>query len=138
MIIDQQLKYNYERATYEILKTQIQLRLGKSSQQLIEFLIDNQTMEWSIITAFNPGSKLLDNQVNKQRHLELLNRLTEENRRWVLSKNADPAGQWPDEIGCFILDISKADALVLAKAMGQKGLVYGSLEGVAQLLWTGL
>ena len=138
MIIDQQLKSNYESATYRIIKPLIDLKIGQCNQQLDELLLDNHVVNWAIITAYNANSQITDSKLNSTRQLELEKWLESEHWLWIQGCNVDPKAIWPDEPSCFVLGIEVKQALTIAREFGQKAIVYGYLGSAAKLGWTGL
>jgi hypothetical protein len=49
----------------------IEIRAGSSSAALDSILRKNLAAEWAYVTAYNPGSRLVSDEINKRAHEEL-------------------------------------------------------------------
>lgn len=136
MIIDQHLKSNYEKAHYLIGKLGICLLVHEHNPALDVFLLDNNAQHWAIITAYNPSSQIIDNQLNNKSHLDLCKRLDEAGKVYFPAVNRDPSGDWPDEKSLIVLDIIEEVARDLAASFGQNALLYGQMGQAARLVWS--
>ncbi len=112
----------------------IDLQIGCLSQPLRQMLLIQDASKWAIITAQNPVSRSLSHPENTARQLEL-EKLLRRVHPVFPAVNIDPSNIWPTETACFILDISKAKAFVIANNYQQNAFVYGTNEAVPYLIW---
>lgn len=138
MEIDQSLLDNYEKAIYMISRPSIELHVHEANTDLDVWLLDNNAMNYTIITAYNPNGKITDLQSNTKGQLELEEWLSKEKFRFTACLNLDPANIWPEEPSFLIFDIALADALALGKRFAQKAIVYGAIGMAPELKWVQL
>ncbi|MCC6322245.1 MAG: DUF3293 domain-containing protein [Phycisphaerales bacterium] len=79
---------------------------------------------WCIITAHNPDSRRLGDAENEARDLAMLNRLRAFGCEPVRTIASDRSGAWP-EPGWLVTRTNRDLALSLARAFGQRAVVYG-------------
>ncbi len=89
---------------------------------------------WAIVTAFNPGARLVDTAENRLRHQQLIGLCREQRISTLPCINIDPTGQWPDEPSLLMSDVAVDTAISLARHFGQRAVVCGR-AGQAAELW---
>lgn len=80
---------------------------------------------WSIVTACNPGHAVLDASTNAERHARLAAMVSQSGLVATASRACDGRGEHT-EVGLFIADITRDQALALARAFEQTAIVFGS------------
>jgi len=92
---------------------------------------------WVVITADNPGSRLLSVAENRPRQQELSELLASLGLRCWPAENLAMAGDWPPENGFFAMGspLDRRRAKALGRQMGQNAVLFGTATGAAELLW---
>jgi hypothetical protein len=86
-------------------------------------------MQWrgfsslAIVTAYNPGSVLLDEAENHGRHVELEQEIKALGLPFGLALNQSAEGEWP-EPGFWIAGMSLEEAVALGVQFGQAAVVW--------------
>jgi len=78
----------------------------------------------TIVTAFNPRSRVLPPEANKARHQSLVRLLEERGLTFLLGECRDPSGQWTAETECIVFGISLAEGLEIARRFDQNAVVF--------------
>jgi hypothetical protein len=78
----------------------------------------------TIVTAFNPRSRVLPPEANKARHQSLVRLLEERGLTFLLGEGRDPCGQWTAETECIVFGISLAEGLEIARRFDQNAVVF--------------
>jgi len=78
----------------------------------------------TIVTAFNPRSRVLPPEANKARHQSLVRLLEERGLTFLLGEGRDPSGQWTAETECIVFSISLAEGLEIARRFDQNAVVF--------------
>lgn len=91
---------------------------------------------WAVVTPCNPFSERLPDIENKRRLRQFHTELRLAGFHWYPSLNRDPGGQWPDEAGALLCDVSHARVLALAAQYGQYAVLTAALARPAHLAWT--
>lgn len=71
-----------------------------------------------VVTAWNPGSRSLDEDANARRNAELRNELERRNAAWFPARGAAPDDSWHED-GFAITGWSRQDACALARELDQ-------------------
>lgn len=87
---------------------------------------------WAFITAHNPMSEQYTNQQNIELNRQLKEDLSSYYCRMGVGKSR--SGNWPGEDSFFIVAITLADAKRLMLKFRQKAIVFGLVDGLAELL----
>lgn len=90
---------------------------------------------WSILTPFNPGSRLMTPTENSERLEELVARLNRQHQRWLPTVNRDPEGRWPDETGTFLCNPPPQLTESLGHQFGQFAVLRGQIGQAPHLIW---
>lgn len=80
------------------------IRIGKAPPVPVdELLVTNCIKSAIVITACNPFSTPLSEDVNHLRQRFLLQSLSESGLRWIAAEGRDPEGKWPAEASLLVL-----------------------------------
>ena len=89
----------------------------------------------ALVTAFNPGTSRPCEEINQAANRRLETAITRHGSAWFPARGRDAAATHI-EPSFAILDISREDALALARQFGQAAIVYVD-SSRASLLWCG-
>ena len=137
MVKTTELEAAYRATTYRIFLPGgvCDLRPGAASETLRCWLETAGATRFAILTAHNPGSSLVDAEKNALRQAQLECDLLESGYEPYAGENVADSDAWSDEESCFVLDIPVAEALALGAKFGQNAIIYGSDDGVPELVW---
>ncbi len=137
MVKTSELEVAYRATSYRVFLPGgiCELRIGQACETLRCWLETADCKEFALITAYNPGGMSSDEAVNEQRQSQLECELLEGNYEPYAAEHVADFDDWPDEIGCFVPDISPEDACALAADYGQNAVVCGGADAVPHLLW---
>ena len=115
------------------------LRVGQPDLAFVLFLRRWRATDWGIITACNPGGRLVpDAKANAAATRELATRIRAHGWLAFPSINHADSGAWPDEPGYCVLNAGVRSLLELAHGLGQAAVVYGEIaDSGGRLVWTG-
>jgi hypothetical protein len=124
----------YTQTLYKVNGFLNPIIIGKISDELEQYLVQNNVRCWAYITAYNPMSERLSEEENENRNSQLRNDL----RDYIKIKGigVDLNGKWIGEKSFLVLGIDRTNAISLARKYGQKGVVYGEIGEPAELLLT--
>ena len=114
------------------------IRIDEPCPSLDELLAGDGASCWAFITACNPNSQRLSDEVNAIRMSHLVADVRIAGQRFYSGEGIGRDGRWPPEPSLLILDIEEASAIELAKRYGQLAIVCGRVGAVPHLHWTGL
>jgi len=132
-----ELKQAYLNTNYTIYKNSIfeeGLILNINKVAIFKSALP-ELKEWAFITAWNPNSKELTPEENKQRNSNLLDDIRSEGYISHLGSGISQDGNWSED-SFFIENVSKEEALVYALKYEQCAFVYGKVNQMAELIWT--
>lgn len=126
----------YRESVYwlRVEPTPIALRIGQPSRELDALLQRLHARRYAIVTAHNPRSQLLQPQENAARQENLRRHLEQQGYDSLLTEALSGRGDWPAEMGHFIIGITAREALRVARDYQQNAIVYGELGQAPQLL----
>jgi hypothetical protein len=126
----------YLRTTFiaETPNGKIEIRPGSSSVALDSILRKNRVAEWAYVTAYNPGSRLMSDEINKRAHEELRRIVSERRLICFDGHGVGPGGAWPPEASLLVLGLSIDQARALGRQFGQLAIVVGRALESARLL----
>ncbi|MDX1736594.1 MAG: DUF3293 domain-containing protein [Alphaproteobacteria bacterium] len=78
----------------------------------------------TIITAFNPFSQLKSVEANQKANALLLQQLKEMKLASFPTEAIDPDGEWPIELGFFVMGLTQAEAIKLCNLYRQNAVVW--------------
>lgn len=111
------------------------LRVGQPAATFASWLQTRGIDKFAIITAYNPGSRLLPAVENAERQARLQAVL--QARGWLAGEgeNLADGSVWPIEPTCLAVGLSCQALRLLAIEYGQKAVLVGRGDAVPQLLW---
>lgn len=100
------------------------LHVGVASPR-VDALLDRHGVDRAtVVTAFNPRSRVLAPEANAARHRALVRMLEEQQLPFLLGEGRDPSGQWRPETECIVFGISLAEGLEIARRFDQNAIVF--------------
>lgn len=121
----------YKNTKYKIFEIDVVIEIDKINDNLSQLLNKYNSSEWAFITAFNPYSKVLNQDENIERHNELKgltnSYLTFEGH----GVGEDPA--WEPELSLLIIGITKEDAILIGNRFEQNAIVLGESNSAPEL-----
>lgn len=134
IVVDERLWEAYRNTIYAVPELGLEIEIGIPNAALQNYLTANGFTRWAFITAWNPGSVLLEDEQNAAR-LELLRQaLMQKNYVFFEGYGHGKTGDWPPEMSFFVLEIDRETAIQLGKKFGQLAIVFGEWNGAAELL----
>jgi Protein of unknown function (DUF3293) len=100
------------------------LHVGAASRCVDDLLDRHGAIRATIVTAFNPRSKVLTPEANAERHRALVQLLEDRGLPFLLGEGRDPSGQWTAETECIVFGISLAEGLEIARRFEQNAVVF--------------
>ena len=100
------------------------LHVGVASPRVDALLDRHDATRATVVTAFNPRSKVLPPEANKARHQSLVRLLEEQGLTFLLGEGRDPSGRWTAETECIVFGISLAEGLEIARRFEQNAVVF--------------
>ena len=131
-MISKELLFGYEATCYSIVNPKIDIYLKKENTELNFLLKTNKFNSWCFITAWNPFSKALSLEQNKE-----LNLLLEADLDGYIifpGEGKDTIGDWPPEISFFVGNITREQAIFLGKKYKQNAIVFGAVAELPELI----
>lgn len=89
---------------------------------------------WAFLTAWNPGSEIQMDFVNREKQEELELYLRGSGFAVLPGVAKDPAGEWPDEESLLVFGLGWEKALLLGRKFNQHAILAGLGEETVQLL----
>ena len=108
--------------------------VGEPTPELDDFLRDQGFSAWAYITAYNPRSELLRDDVNQARHNDLIQMLDVDEIPWLSGVGRNPDGSWPADPSVLVWGIDRATAVKIGRTFSQNAIVCGTLGGQAELV----
>jgi len=131
----------YLRAEYWIgfPENRLLLQVGEKSEGLLRLASSlgtdfGQEDSWAYITAWNPGSELKMEFVNRQKQEDMELFLRGAGYALLPGVAHDPSGQWPDEEGVLVFGLGWEKALLLGRRFQQNAILAGLGGETVQLL----
>jgi len=133
----------YIRADYHVgfPENQITLRVGERATGLSRLApgaetgqLFNEETSWAYLTAWNPGSVIQMDFVNRQKQEELELFLRGAGYAVLPGVARDPRGEWPDEESILVFGLGWEKALLLGRKFNQNAILAGLGEETVQLL----
>lgn len=131
--VDPALLMAFQQTTYVVDEPDIRIRIGCQHPQLDDWLACRQAFSWAFLTAWNPRAQLRSPEENAIR----MNGLLTDVRTYetCTGRGIPDQPDWQPEDSLLIVNISREDALDLARKWGQLAFVYGEKAGPATLVW---
>jgi hypothetical protein len=131
-MISEELMQAYLTTTYRVDQLNVSIRIGQINERLEGILEEHGCNEWAFITAYNPFSVLLKEDVNAMRHLQLLRDVSSFTFFEGEGVGEDPA--WKPEKSLLIIGIGRESAKELGLKYGQNAIVVGRKAKSSELL----
>ena len=100
------------------------LHVGVASPRIDALLDRHGADRATIVTAFNPRSRVLAPVANGARHRALVRLLEERGLSFLHGEGRDPGGRWIAETECIVFGISLAEGLEIARRFEQNAVVF--------------
>ena len=138
--LDQRLVQAYLNTKYwaESIRTDDSgsfFEIGQNNAPFEKQLDEHGFQTFAFITAWNPGSQMLDQWHNQWRNLQLELELHPHCRLLRRGIGIGHEGDWPPEESFLALDIPLEKAVELAREFGQNAIVCWEKGGVPELWW---
>ena len=112
----------YREAEYVVRDPPIVLRIGERNGELDALL--GESGGAAFLTAANPGSERLSDEENARRSAALREMLDAAGTAYREGEGRDPRHAWPPEPSLLVLGIARAEAIRLARGLGQNAFVW--------------
>lgn len=112
------------------------LRVGLQAPLLDAWLEQSGYQEWSLLTAWNPASRLLTDAENRKFQELLQQQLRSRGLSFFQAENHSDSGVWPIEESLFVPALRQEEACVIARFFGQNAYLSGKQGFPPCLLWT--
>jgi hypothetical protein len=100
------------------------LKVGQTSPRIDALLDRYGVTTATIVTAFNPRSRVLSPEVNMARHRSLVQLLEDGGLPFLYGEGRDPTGRWIAEAECIVFGISLAEGLEIARRFDQNAVAF--------------
>lgn len=108
------------------------IRLDEGNAGLREFLTAHGAHSWAFLTAYNPYSRTVPDDVNIVRQAELTEELEQEGYEYYRGRGV--GDDW-EEPSLFVVDINRSAAMAIAQEFEQNAILWGESDGKAELIW---
>ena len=126
----------YENTNYYIYHdTEIIINIAKKNIDLINLFKDKNLISASIITAYNPFSKIMTEEQNLSAQLQLKKMIEDSNLSYLDAIGQDIKKEWPGEPSFFIENISKENAIKLGRKFNQNAIVWVDKNLIPELIF---
>jgi hypothetical protein len=131
------LETAYRSTSYDVdaPEGRIAIRIGQHSPLLDRLLRRHHTRTWAFLTAANPRSRLLMDEENERRNVDLEQVVQTAGYPHYRGESVADDGVWSPEPSFLIVGITQKDAAILGRSFGQNALVLGELGEPARLMW---
>lgn len=110
------------------------LRIGEMQPEFDNFLRRLELSCWGVITAYNPG-RVLREEDNAERQIRLLERIEELGWPHFPACNIADDDLWPVEPGYLLLQVREMAVCHLAAEFDQSACVCGDTGAAPRLVW---
>lgn len=135
-MIAQSLIASYRDANYQINASpeSLTLRIDQYSEPLALFLAASKLRFAAIVSAYNPRSRLSNEEDNSAAHEALRNLLQHHPHAVIEGLHTDPAGTWPVEKSFFIAGMDLDAAKLLGQQFNQNAMVWIDHDAIPRLI----
>ena len=132
-----ELESAYRATTYRLMlpETDCDLRIDVPSVCLAGWMCRKEFDTFSLLTAYNPASRLCSELENIERQRALLADVEQAGCMFVTGRNEADLEGWPVELSVCVFDLSLAEACGLGLKYGQNAWLGGGRDGVPHLYW---
>lgn len=130
----------YIRADYWVgfAEERVLLKVGRNATGLArlapEAALFGPERSWAYLTAWNPGSEIQMDFLNRKKQEELELYLRMSGYPVIPGVARDPVGEWPDEESLLVFGLGWERALTLGRKFNQQAILAGLGEDAVQLL----
>jgi len=131
------LEAAYRRTTYRVSTASgpVDIRIGVRNAALDRILDQHRISGWIVVTASNPGSRVLLEHENARRNAVLEQMLADAGWQYLLASGVPDEPGWQPERSFFVFGMTKPDAIAVAKRWDQCAIVSGARDSVSELVW---
>jgi len=123
----------YRRTEYRV-DAGWSIRIDQPSGELAAWHGRHGASGSAFVSAVNPRSRLLEDEDNRRRHLDLRAWLEERGLAYLAGAGVDPEGSWPAEPGFLIAGLGQDAAARLGRRYDQNAVVWSGADAVPRLL----
>jgi hypothetical protein len=133
---DSSLLAAYQATHYKVTGTvtPFVLRVGHPSAELASLHRASGVNCSAFITAWNPRSVAMSENVNRASQQRLESQLAAMNLTFLAAIGEDPAGAWPGEPSALVLGVSRSDAERVGRTFGQLAIVWSGEPAIPELV----
>ena len=113
----------------------LDIRVDTRHEILDAFLQQQDIAEWAYLSAENPKSEILLPTQNAARSAALNRYLVQMGYRCFKGVAVADQGDWPEEQGVLVLNLSQSAAVTLARDWGQNAFLYARCGAPVALIW---
>ena len=110
------------------------LKVGQTSDALMELHRQHHVACSAFVTACNPYSAMLDDTVNAERQATLAKELVRRSLQAIAALGQHPGNSWPGEESYLVPGLSLEAAKALGMRFQQNGILWAGADAVPQLI----
>ncbi len=110
------------------------LRIDQASAELLAMYQAHGVGNAAFLTAWNPGSRRLSEDVNGVAQASMEAELCADGLTLIAGVGVDPTGKWPGEPSVLVLGITLERAQSIGREFGQNAIVWMDHDGVPRLV----
>jgi len=115
-------------ASYQVPPTQLQLRVRDQWTDVEDAVGELGSL--FVVTSDNPFSQVLSPEENEIRRADLRSLLAARHLEYLEARGHDPLGEWPDELGVALVNVTRESARALALSFEQFAFYEVTIDGV--------
>jgi hypothetical protein len=131
-MLDKKLIEAYTNTQYIVESPVVNIKIGNKCPDVDRLMVEKGLTDWAFITAHNPKSKQLMDELNEDLHRNLVNSTSNYICHEGYGKGEDDG--WKPEVSILVLGISKEEAKAIGEIFNQNAIIVGSLNSKAKLL----
>lgn len=133
--LDEDLVEAYRATLYEVFGVEgLTLRIGEADEGLSALMARHGASCAAFVTACNPRSEVLPDEVNRERGATLLADLVAEGCVCLAGQGRHPDGGWPPEPSLLVLGLDREAACGLGRRWDQNAIVWIGADATPQLV----
>ena len=134
-IIDAATLQAYRDTHYRVHASEpFTLHIGESCPTLAAAHKNCRTDCSAIITAVNPFSQVLGDELNAQRHAQMGRELDLRSLKYIEGVGQHPSNQWPGEVSYLVFGLGLEAAKTLGVKFEQNAIVWGGADAMPRLI----
>ena len=110
------------------------LKIGIFSYELSKIYETSHQTKAGLISASNPRSKKLPNEINKERNKNLEEMIQEKGLNYIYGEGKCGQDDWDGEESFLILGIDQKQAMIFGKAFDQNAIVWCGKNAIPELI----